>query len=208
MNWEGKSILITAGPTWVPIDKVRVISNIASGRTGILLAQECSKRGARVSLFLGPVSSCCLRGSIRLVRFSYFEELKAKIMKELKKRRYDFIVHSAAVSDFRPQKKAGSKISSGAGVSLKLKPLPKIIGCIKRLSRDAQVTIFKLECGVADATLIKRAQSARDKYNAEFVVANRLEPYRAFIIDRRDRVKRFASKEGLVNGLLNAMSKR
>ncbi len=54
MSLNGKRILITAGPTWVPIDNVRVISNIATGTTGVLLAWQTSAQGAKVTLVLGP----------------------------------------------------------------------------------------------------------------------------------------------------------
>ena len=61
MSLKNKRILITAGPTWVAIDSVRVISNIATGETGILLAKRLSLQGAKVTLALGP--SCCAYAS-------------------------------------------------------------------------------------------------------------------------------------------------
>ncbi|MBM3255554.1 MAG: hypothetical protein FJZ08_04560 [Candidatus Omnitrophica bacterium] len=208
MNFKNKKILITAGPTWVPIDSVRVISNIASGQTGILLAREALRRGAKVTLFLGPVSICCLPGRMRLVRFTFFRELMDKIRKELRNIRYDLIIHSAAVSDFKPKRKAGSKLSSAKGLRLELKPLPKIIDCIKRYAGGHKTVIFKLEPGVSETTLISRAKLARDKYNAEIVVANQPDPYRAFIIDKQDTIKKVGSKEGLAKGLFEALGKR
>ena len=51
---KNKKILITAGPTWIPIDKVRVITNIFKGRLGIIIAKEAIKRKAKVTLLLGP----------------------------------------------------------------------------------------------------------------------------------------------------------
>ena len=98
-----KKVLITAGPTWVAIDKVRVISNIASGETGILLADKLSEQGAKVTLVLGPGNdkNGIQNSRIKIIRFSFFEELRQALKKELKASRYDFIIHSAAVSGFR-----------------------------------------------------------------------------------------------------------
>ncbi len=149
MGVRGKRILITAGPTRVAIDDVRVISNIATGRTGILLAQKLARLGAKVTLLLGPVDRCCLDKRIKIVSFAFFEELRNKIRRELTLRRYDFIIHNAAVSDFAPAVIKG-KIASGKPFFLKLKPLPKITGVIKRLAPEAKLAIFKLESGVSD----------------------------------------------------------
>src|SRR5688572_28683469 len=54
---SGRRILVTAGPTWVPIDAVRHISNASSGRTGIALSAGFAEEGAEVVLLLGPGSA-------------------------------------------------------------------------------------------------------------------------------------------------------
>lgn len=51
---KGKNVLITGGPTYEAIDPVRFIGNHSSGKTGVLLADECAKRGAKVTLVTGP----------------------------------------------------------------------------------------------------------------------------------------------------------
>lgn len=207
MSLKGKRILITAGPTWVSIDSVRVISNVATGETGVLLSKEARKRGAEVTLLLGPVSAEGLSAGVKLIPFTFFEELKNKAVAELKAKRYDLIVHSAAVSDFRPAEKRGGKISSGRKVKLDLIPLPKVIDSIKRRSGSAQVAIFKLEIGVSDSVLIKRAKLALKKHRADIVVANRLYPYNAFIIDKEGSVKKLKDKKEVVRELLKSLEK-
>lgn len=193
-------VLITAGPTWVAIDDVRVISNIATGETGILLAQNFARLGAKVTLLLGAVNTCCLDKKIRLVNFRFFTELRDKIRRELSLNKYDFIVHNAAVSDFAPEAVKG-KIASGDPISLKLKPLPKITGDIRRLAPEAKLVIFKLESGVNDTVLINRAKAARRDLGADFVVANRLKPYKAFIIGENKDSICVRSKHVLVKQL-------
>ncbi len=90
-----KKVLITAGPTWVPIDAVRVISNTATGRTGIEIARRFARGGAEVTLLLGPVSLVhsprSTVHSIKIIRFRYFDELKKLLSGLLKKKKYDII---------------------------------------------------------------------------------------------------------------------
>jgi len=181
---KNKRILITAGPTWVLIDNVRVISNIATGQTGILLAEKLQKLGAKVTLLLGPVGSCCLDKNIRLISFKFFDELKNRLVRELKTKKYDIVIHSAAVADFRPQEIFKGKLKSGKTHSLKLLPLPKIIQRIHQLAPESKLIPFKLESAVSDAVLIKGAKNLLSKVKGNFIVANRLYPYRAFLIDR------------------------
>jgi len=198
---KNKNILITAGPTWVHIDSVRVISNIATGETGTLLAKKLSAAGAKVTLLLGPVGVCCLNKKIRLIRFKFFDELRKKVIRELSSKKYDVIIHNAAVSDFKPSRFKG-KISSGKPQALKLKPLPKIIRDIRRLSRKSKVVIFKFEPGVCDSVLIKKARRARLEAGADFIVANRISPYRAIIIDKEGVLAIAKTKMDLVNKLI------
>ena len=205
MSLTGKRVLITAGPTWVAIDRVRVISNTATGETGILLAKEFLKRGSRVTLFLGPAGACCLPGNLRVINFKFFPELRKLVRKELGSRKYDIIIHSAAVADFKPGHAAKGKLDSCRPRSLKLVPLPKIIGEMRKLAPQAKLVMFKLECGVSDATLIRRAQKALRKNRAQFAVANRLNPYRAFIIDKENNITRTISKAGLAGKLVKVI---
>ncbi len=202
---KGKKILITAGPTWVAIDSVRVISNIATGETGILLAEKLQRLGAKVTLVLGPVGACCLNRKINLVRFRFFNELRDIINKELRSKRYDAVIHSAAVSDFKPKQAIKGKIDSKKLYNLRLLPLPKISRDIRRLASKAKIIIFKLESGISGETLIKRAKATQAKVNADFIVANRLNPYCAFIINRAGKTISARNKSELVNKLLKIM---
>ena len=84
MHLNGKRILITAGPTWVPIDSVRIISNVATGTTGVLLSREAVAKGAKVTLVIGPSCGYNLNKSIRIIHFRFFDELKNILKRELK----------------------------------------------------------------------------------------------------------------------------
>ena len=226
-----KRVLITAGPTWVAIDKVRVISNIASGETGILLAEGLARKGAKVTLILGPGENMSFpapafagvtgesmyldsrfRGNdkniiqnsrVKIIRFRFFKELREAVKKELKAYRYDFIIHSAAVSDFRPVSQTRGKISSDKPRVLRLEPLPKIIEDIRRLAPSARLVMFKLDAGISDKKLIAIAREALIKNNADLVVANRLEPrYKAYILDGKRIYSRAGSKQEMARNLI------
>lgn len=78
MSLKNKRVLITAGPTWVAIDKVRVISNTATGATGKILAQQLANKGAKVTLLINAENSCCLNKKIKILPFRFFDQLKKK----------------------------------------------------------------------------------------------------------------------------------
>lgn len=207
MAIKNKRILITAGPTWVPIDSVRVISNIASGETGLLLAQSLVEKGARVTLLLGLVNACCVNKKIKLIHFKFFEELKARLIAELKNNKYDALIHSAAVSDFRPQAAFKGKLSSDKIHNLKLVPLPKIIQLIRLRAPQVKLMPFKLELTNSDSTLIKKAKIFLSEVKGDFVVANRMSPYRAFLIDKKgNTIFSAKSKTDLVKKLTKIIS--
>jgi phosphopantothenoylcysteine decarboxylase/phosphopantothenate--cysteine ligase len=206
MNLRNKSILITAGPTWVALDKVRVISNIATGETGILLAEKLKSLGAKVTLVLGPVGICSLNKEIKLLRFKFFDELRNIIIRELRSHKYDIIIHSAAVSDFGHREPIKNKLDSSKICNIRLVPLPKIIRDIRRLALNAKLVMFKLETGVSEKTLIKRARESYRIYKADLVVANRLFPeYKAFILDRNNIYDEGISRKQLIKKLVNTL---
>lgn len=216
MDIKNKNILITAGPTWVPIDSVRVISNIASGETGILLAEKLIKKQAKVTLVLGPVGSpVCRTGRrridrrIRLVKFRFFDELKVRLKKELSSKKYDIVIHSAAVSDFKPEQSIKGKFSSGKAYNLQLIPLPKIVTEIRRRAPYAKLVLFKLESGISDSLLIQRAKAALADASGDLVVANRLIPqYKAYVLDEKKIYFQAGSKEKLAQALVECLALR
>jgi phosphopantothenoylcysteine synthetase/decarboxylase len=193
-----KKILITAGPTWVAIDDVRVISNIASGYTGIRLAKTLQKKGAAVTLLLGQTPVPCSLPGSKVIRFRFFNELKNTLRELLENNKFDLIIHAAAVSDFAPKARKGRKLHCNSAFSLRLYPLPKILEEIVRFCGRAKVIMFKLEAGVDDRRLQERAVRALRRTKTELVVANRLEPYKAFIMNSQGALAECNSKNRLI----------
>lgn len=207
-NLKNKKILITAGPTWVKIDDVRVISNIASGETGILLTQEAKNQGASVTLLLGPVSNCCLDKSIRILHFKFFDELKNKLIEELSSKRYDAVILSAAVSDYRPQRVFKNKVSSGLRqFNLKLVSTPKIVNLIKKIDNSVLAVAFKFESHSRVDALIGRAKKLFKSARMDLIVANSIlgGRYRAYILSRDKISGPIISKNVLAKKLIKAI---
>ena len=198
---KGKRVLITAGPTWVAIDEIRVISNQATGTTGIHLAQALQKKGAEVTLLLGPHTVAPKLSGVKIIRFQFFDELRAAVKQELRRKKYGIILHAAAVSDFAPKYAHQGKLASGKAHTLRLVPLPKIINDITASVPEAKVVMFKLETKVSDTMLVKRGRAALLKSGADIVVANRLNPYKAFVLNNNEMITTASSKNELIKKL-------
>ena len=206
-----KRILITAGPTWVPIDKVRVISNVASGETGVMFANILAKIGARVTLILGPVGEPRLSSGVRLIRFKTFDDLKRNILKELKTGRYGIIIHSAAVSDYRPQRYFNGKISSSLkGIKINLIPTEKIIDKLKKIDKNLFVVGFKFSPEATAANIKKEAKNMFLRSGVDLVIANTLRNsrYLAYILTASRTLGPFNEKRMMAYKLLEVLSKR
>ena len=205
-NLKGKRILITAGPTWAPIDRVRVISNIASGKTGIHLAEVARENNADVTLILGPVSEDYLGSSVKVKRFHYFDELHSLVKKELKDKNYDIVIHSAAVSDFKTKKVFSDKLKSDSkNLKLNLESTVKIVDKIKKYAPKVFLVIFKLEFNLSKNKMIESARRTIRESRADLAVVNTFLdkcPYKALIIDRERTFCQTNSKQILAKKLL------
>jgi phosphopantothenoylcysteine decarboxylase/phosphopantothenate--cysteine ligase len=130
-------VLVTAGGTEEPIDSVRVLSNLSSGKTGAFLADFFSSRGAEVTLLRSLRAVSPTHPRIRQQSFQSVAELEELLKKECAMGRYDCVVHLAAVSDFsvelpaNAQETGSQKISSDSPVELRLVPTPKLLPNIK-----------------------------------------------------------------------------
>ena len=208
-------ILITAGPTWVKIDEVRILTTIFTGNTGVYCAQQLAKRGAQVTLLINPhcygISRKARVSGIKIVPFHYFEEFKARVAKELRKTRYDAIIHSAAVSDYTLVRAFAGKIPSGkSALTLRLKPALKLITLIRSLAPDSLLVQFKLE--IKRSGLIEKAYKSLKGNTSDFVVANALvdlkTSYKAFLLDKNKHCITLNSKAALCDTLYRIILSR
>jgi phosphopantothenoylcysteine decarboxylase / phosphopantothenate---cysteine ligase len=122
----GKHIVITGGPTYEAIDPVRFIGNHSSGKTGVLLADECAKRGAKVTLITGPTNSQVIDKNIEVVQIKSAVEMKTAV--EEIWNNCDIGIFSAAVADYRPKLAAEEKIKkSDKNLTIELVKNPDIL---------------------------------------------------------------------------------
>ena len=164
---KDKKILITAGPTYEKIDPVRFIGNYSSGKMGFALAEECSRRGAKVVLVAGPVSLTCSE-SIQRVDVKSCKEMYEAAVGEFPN--CDAAILCAAVADFRPEEIAEQKIKRvGDDLLLKLKPTQDIAATIGAMKGEGQrIVAFALETNEEESN----AQRKLEKKNADFIVLN------------------------------------
>lgn len=170
LPWSGKTVLITAGPTYEKIDPVRFIGNYSSGKMGFALAEACANRGAQVKLIAGPVS---LKTAHPLIERIDVES--AADMFEATTERFpsaDACILCAAVADFTPSQTLDSKKKRGEeDLIVQLKPTRDIAATLGQLKKKNQVLVgFALE---TDAE-IQNAQSKLERKNLDFIVLNSL----------------------------------
>jgi phosphopantothenoylcysteine decarboxylase/phosphopantothenate--cysteine ligase len=129
----GRSVLVTAGPTFEPIDPVRGITNRSSGKMGFAIARAAAEAGARVTLVAGPVALATPRGVLRINVGSAREMLDAVLPLAPQ---HEVFVATAAVADWRPAEEAAHKIKkdgSGAVPALAFVENPDILATVARL---------------------------------------------------------------------------
>ncbi len=159
-------VLVTAGPTREPIDRVRFISNRSSGRMGCALAQVAWWRGAEVYLIHGPLSVPPPVGPTCLPVETAQEMLEA-VREYLSK--VDIIIMAAAVADFVAAKPLDKKLKKRPHFCLELVQAPDILQQIKLWAKDQVVVGFAAEEG---PQLISEAQRKLKEKGLDLIVAN------------------------------------
>jgi len=164
----GKKALVSAGPTYEPIDPVRFIGNHSSGKMGVAIANELHNRGAEVILVGGPTVE--LANGVQLVKVNTAEEMYGACIKAFKDS--DIGIMAAAVADYTPVKKEKEKIKkNGKGLTLELKQTKDILKSLGEKKKNRQVLVgFALE--TTDER--KNALSKLKKKNADLIVLNSL----------------------------------
>jgi phosphopantothenoylcysteine decarboxylase/phosphopantothenate--cysteine ligase len=160
-------LLITAGATREEIDPVRFISNRSSGRMGFAIAQAARSRGAQVTVVAG-VTTAAPPAGVNIVRAQSAEEMRAAVMKEISKA--SVFIAAAAVADYRPLKRAASKIKKAdERLVLTLERTADILSDVSRSRHDGLLAIgFAAET----ANVVEHAREKLAKKNLDAVVAN------------------------------------
>lgn len=164
--------VVSAGPTRGWIDRVRFISNPSTGKMGIALVHELISRGATVTLVLGPTAQVP-PGQATIINVTTSEEMMDAVMKSLTDQKTDCFISTAAVLDYVPSKKEDSKMASGkSSLSVELIPTKKIIEEARKKFKDLLIIGFKVESGITEKELEKRAREKIDAGICNLVIAN------------------------------------
>lgn len=166
---EGKTVLITAGPTYEAIDPVRFIGNHSSGKMGFSLAEEAVKRGAKVILISGPTSQKTSTKNIKIHRVTSAKEMYDEVFKYYEK--VDVAIASAAVADYAPKIVAKEKIKkSEEEFTIELVKNPDILKTMGEKKTHQFLVGFALETQNEE----ENAKSKLQKKNLDMIVLNSL----------------------------------
>lgn len=201
---KGKKILITSGSNAERVDPIRILTNRASGKTGIALALEAYRRGADVTLihrFLQDLPG------VRQVYAESAQEMYGAVLAELAAG-YDALISAAAVADYTLDA-SEEKIKSGQELILRLKPTRKILKAVRAAYPDLKIVGFKAETNVSEDELLSRAEASMRSSDLNLVIANDVsrggmgtDENRVVIIDRGGRLR---SVEGRKNEIAQSI---
>lgn len=181
-------VLVTAGNTQAPIDRVRCITNVFSGRTGATVAAHAARVGHAVTLLTSHPEVVETGAAARVRPYRTFDDLDRLMAEEVATGGYDAVVHAAAVGDYHVagtfakhgdelvDVAAGKVKSDHPELWLKLVRAPKLVDKVRAGWGFRGVLVkFKLEVGVTDAELLTVAERSRVQSGADLMCANTLD---------------------------------
>ena len=168
--FNGKTVLLTAGPTYEPIDPVRFIGNHSTGKMGFALAECFAQRGAKVQLVAGPTNMKAQHQGITVIPVTTADEMYAAV-KNLAPLA-DIWVFAAAVADYKPKVVADRKIKKAeAELTIELVKNVDIAAALGKEKRADQFAVgFALETDNEDSN----ARGKLQKKNLNMIVLNSL----------------------------------
>lgn len=189
----GKRVLITAGPTYEPIDPVRFIGNHSSGQMGYELALSASRLGAGVTLIIGPSSIAFEEKNMTIVSVTTAMEMNEAVQAHFENS--DVFIGAAAVADYRPAKVFDQKIKKEQheNPSIELVKNPDILGSLAAVKKDQFMVGFALE--TENVLENGRKKLAAKKLDA--IVLNSLEDAGAGFGHATNKVQFLSKKHGL-----------
>ncbi len=167
---ENKRVLVTAGPTYEPVDPVRFIGNHSTGKMGYAIAESLRRRGAKVTLVSGPVRELELHPDIKKVEVVTAGEMHEAVVTEFEKAVISIM--TAAVADYRPEATSDTKMKkTGNAFSLKLVPTADILSDLGKRKKPEQYLVgFALETENEEENARKKLKEK----NLDMIVLNSL----------------------------------
>ena len=164
----GKRMLITAGPTFEPIDPVRGITNLSSGKMGFAIARAAQEAGAEVTLIAGPVHLPTPRG-VRRIDVKTAQQMHDAVLPAAAK--HDVFVATAAVADWRPASLSDQKIKKDGN---KVAPTFELTENLDILAAVARMPDRPYCVGFAAEShdLLRHAKEKLERKNVPLIVGN------------------------------------
>lgn len=212
-DFNGINVVVTAGPTYEPIDPVRFIGNFSSGRMGFAIAEAFADEGANVWLVTGPVAGMEVRKQVNVIPVQTAQQMYDAVMKHATGA--DIIVMAAAVADYRPSSPAKQKIKKekqkGSPLSIELQPTKDIL---KKLGEVKSTKQFLVGFALETNNELENARAKLENKNLDLIVLNSLkdegagfghETNKVKMLDRKGGILEFElkDKKAVANDLLN-----
>ena len=186
----GKTVLITAGPTYEAIDPVRFIGNHSSGKMGFSIAEEAANRGAKVILISGPSSEKTHHQNIEIHRVTSAKEMFEEVFKHYEN--VDIAIASAAVADYAPKEIAKEKIKKNdESLTIELVKNPDILKTMGERKSHQFLVGFALETQNEE----ENATGKLKKKNLDMIVLNSLRDEGAGFKNDTNKIKIFTKTE-------------
>ena len=169
---QGRTVLVTAGPTYEALDPVRGITNLSSGKMGFAIARAAREAGAQVVLVAGPVSLPTPRG-VRRVDVRSALQMQAAVQAEVAQA--DVLVATAAVADWRPTHASDEKIKkdgSGKTPTLNFTENPDILAGVASSERARNGQLFCVGFAAESHDLLSNAQAKRQRKGVPLLAGN------------------------------------
>ena len=168
-DFEGKKILVTAGPTVESIDPVRFISNHSTGKMGYAIAKVAMQRGAEVTLVTGPVDIEPPR-FVNVINIKSAEDMYNAVVENFEKT--DIVIKAAAVADYTPVAVADNKMKKKDGdMSI---PLKRTKDILKYLGENRRADQFLCGFSMETENMLENSKRKLEKKNVDRIVANNL----------------------------------
>ena len=206
---KGVKVLVTGGPTPVPIDNARRITNKFTGRLGSEIAVELFMRGADVTLVHGG-TAYNPPSYLDKININLYDDYRSQVDNVLSGKEFKFGIFSAAVADYKPAVVAEGKIPGGVLKSIDLVPTVKVIDEVKEKFPSLKMITFKYQEKISHNELISIAEKRLGKGYIS-VVANRGEETEtngdqvAWLVSKGAEPKRLSSKKGIAAGIADFM---
>ncbi|MEC8853760.1 MAG: bifunctional phosphopantothenoylcysteine decarboxylase/phosphopantothenate--cysteine ligase CoaBC, partial [Bacteroidota bacterium] len=199
LSLSKKKVLITAGPTYEPIDPVRFIGNNSSGKMGYHLAMQAAENGAEVILIMGPSNLKAIHSSILQIDVKTAQEMQSQVQKYFQSS--DIAIFSAAVSDYKTNKVERQKVKKSAeSWDITLQKTNDILLEVSQMKKENQILVgFALET----ENEMENATAKLQQKNLDLIVLNSLndkgagfshDTNKITIIEKDNNVEKFELK--------------